>query len=68
MVDLIAFGRQSRQAMLSGLARLAHGVKAPPGVKGHINLDNRSGSPMITRDGVIVAKEIDLRDPAWSGR
>ena len=49
-----------------GVTPLANAVKVTRGLKGPII--GRSGSPRITKDGVTVAKEIDLRDPPWSGR
>ena len=47
---------------------MANAVKVTRRLKGPIIVDDRSGSPRITKDGVTVAKEIDLRDPPWSGR
>ena len=47
---------------------VANAVKVTRGLKGPIIVDNRYGSPRFTKDGVTVAKEIDLRDPPWSGR
>ena len=51
-----------------GVTPLANAVKVTRGLKGPLIVDERSGSPRFTTDGVTVAKEIDLRDPPWSGR
>ena len=47
---------------------MANAVKVTRRLKGPIIVDNRYGSPRFTRDRVTVVKEIDLRDPPWSGR
>src|SRR4030081_2868865 len=64
MAKQIVYGEQSRQAILRGVNQLADAVKVTLGPKGrNVVLDKKSGSPTITKDGVTVAKEIDLRDP-----
>src|SRR5205807_7798461 len=60
----ITYGDQSRQAILRGVNQLANAVKVTLGPKGrNVILDKKFGSPTITKDGVTVAKEIDLKDP-----
>src|SRR5213593_2842623 len=60
----IVHGEQSRQAILRGVNKLADVVKVTLGPKGrNVVLDKKYGSPLITKDGVTVAKEIDLKDP-----
>src|SRR5437899_11837077 len=64
MAKQIVYGEQSRQAVLRGVNQLADAVKVTLGPKGrNVILDKKFGSPTITKDGVTVAKEIDLRDP-----
>src|SRR6266446_4337984 len=64
MAKQIVYGEQSRQAVLRGVNQLADAVKVTLGPKGrNVVLDKKFGSPTITKDGVTVAKEIDLRDP-----
>ena len=64
MAKQIIYGEQSRQAILSGINQLANAVKVTLGPKGrNVILDRKFGSATITKDGVTVAKEIDLRDP-----
>jgi chaperonin GroEL len=58
------YGESSRQAILRGINQLADAVKVTLGPKGrNVILDKKFGSPTITKDGVTVAKEIDLKDP-----
>jgi chaperonin GroEL len=60
----IVHGEQSRQAILRGINKLADVVKVTLGPKGrNVVLDKKFGSPLITKDGVTVAKEIQLKDP-----
>ncbi len=67
MAKQITYGEQSRQAILRGVNQLANAVKVTLGPKGrNVILDKKFGSPTITKDGVTVAKEIDLRDPLES--
>jgi chaperonin GroEL len=64
MAKQITYGDESRQAILRGVNRLADAVKVTLGPKGrNVVLDKKFGSPVITKDGVTVAKEIDLKDP-----
>jgi len=60
----IIHGEDSRQAILRGVNKLANAVKVTLGPKGrNVVLDKKFGSPLITKDGVTVAKEIELKDP-----
>jgi chaperonin GroEL len=60
----ITYGDESRQAILRGVNRLTDAVKVTLGPRGrNVVLDKKFGSPVITKDGVTVAKEIDLKDP-----
>ena len=60
----IVHGEDSRQAILRGVNMLADAVKITLGPKGrNVVLDKKFGSPLITKDGVTVAKEIELKDP-----
>jgi chaperonin GroEL len=64
MAKQIVYGEQSRQAILRGVNLLADAVKVTLGPKGrNVVLDKKFGSPTITKDGVTVAKEIELKDP-----
>jgi chaperonin GroEL len=64
MAKQIVYGEQSRQALLRGVNQLADAVKVTLGPRGrNVILDKKFGSPTITKDGVTVAKEIDLKDP-----
>ena len=64
MAKQITYGNDSRQAVLRGVNRLADAVKVTLGPKGrNVVLDKKFGSPVITKDGVTVAKEIELKDP-----
>ena len=64
MAKQIVYGEHSRQAILRGVNQLANAVKVTLGPKGrNVVLDKKFGSPTITKDGVTVAKEIDLKDP-----
>jgi len=64
MAKQIVYGEESRQAILQGVNKLADAVKVTLGPKGrNVVLDKKFGSPTITKDGVTVAKEIDLKDP-----
>ena len=63
MAKQIIYGEQSRQAILRGVNQLADAVKVTLGPKGrNVVLDKKFGSPTITKDGVTVAKEIELKD------
>jgi chaperonin GroEL len=60
----IVNGEESRQIILRGVNMLADAVKITLGPKGrNVVLDKKFGSPVITKDGVTVAKEIELKDP-----
>ena len=64
MAKQIVYGDQARQAVLHGVNQLADAVKVTLGPKGrNVILDKKFGSPTITKDGVTVAKEIELKDP-----
>src|SRR5579864_6379633 len=64
MAKLITYGDASRQAILRGVNSLADAVKVTLGPRGrNVVLDKKFGSPTITKDGVTVAKEIELPDP-----
>ena len=63
MAKQIIYGEQSRQAILRGVNQLADAVKVTLGPKGrNVVLEKSFGSPNITKDGVTVAKEIELED------
>jgi chaperonin GroEL len=63
MANEITYGDASRQAILRGVNSLANAVKVTLGPRGrNVILDRKFGSPTITKDGVTVAKEIDLKD------
>jgi chaperonin GroEL len=63
MAKQIVHGEESRQAILRGVNILADAVKVTLGPKGrNVVIDKKFGSPTITKDGVTVAKEIELRD------
>lgn len=64
MAKQIVHGEHSRQAILRGVNKLADAVKITLGPKGrNVVLEKKFGSPTITKDGVTVAKEIELPDP-----
>ena len=64
MAKQITHGEESRAAILRGVNQLADTVKITLGPKGrNVVLDKKYGSPTITKDGVTVAKEIELKDP-----
>ena len=64
MAKIIAYDDEARQGMLAGLDKLADTVKVTLGPKGrNVVLDKTYGAPIITNDGVSIAKEIDLDDP-----
>jgi chaperonin GroEL len=69
MAKQITQGEGSRSAILRGVNQLADTVKITLGPKGrNVVLDKKYGSPTITKDGVTVAKEIELKDATriWS--
>src|SRR5665213_821726 len=60
----IVYSENSRQAILRGVNQLADAVKVTLGPRGrNVVLEKKFGSPTITKDGVTVAKEIELSDP-----
>jgi len=64
MAKDITLGEEARQSILRGIDKLANTVKATLGPRGrNIVLGKKFGSPNITKDGVTVAKEIELKDP-----
>jgi chaperonin GroEL len=64
MAKDIKFGEEARRALESGVNKLANTVKITLGPKGrNVVLDKKFGSPLITNDGVTIAKEIELEDP-----
>jgi chaperonin GroEL len=63
MAKRIAYGEESRRNLLAGVNRLADAVKVTLGPKGrNVVIEKKFGSPTITKDGVTVAKEIELED------
>jgi chaperonin GroEL len=64
MAKDIRYGDDARQAILRGVNKLANAVKVTLGPKGrNVILEKKFGSPVVTKDGVTVAKEIELKDP-----
>ena len=64
MAKQIVYGEKSRQMIIEGVNQLANAVRVTLGPKGrNVILDKKFGSPTITKDGVTVAKEIELKDP-----
>ena len=64
MAKMIAFDQEARDAMRRGVTKLAQAVKVTLGPRGrNVILQKSFGSPTVTKDGVSVAKEIDLEDP-----
>src|ERR671933_3045252 len=64
MAKQILFNEEARRELKRGVDTLADAVKVTLGPKGrNVVLDKKFGSPTITKDGVSVAKEIDLKDP-----
>src|SRR5216683_2339252 len=60
----LIFDENARQTLLRGISKLAKAVAATLGPKGrNVVLDKKFGSPTVTKDGVTVAKEIELEDP-----
>ncbi len=63
MAKMMAFDQEAREAMRRGVQKLARAVKVTLGPKGrNVILQKSFGSPTVTKDGVTVAKEIDLED------
>ncbi len=64
MAKLTKFGTEARESLLKGVNALADTVKVTIGPKGrNVVLDKKFGTPLITNDGVTIAKEIELEDP-----
>ena len=64
MAKKLLFGDEARDGLMSGVEQLANAVKSTLGPKGRtVVLEKSFGGPMITKDGVSVAKEIELEDP-----
>jgi chaperonin GroEL len=64
MAKQLAFREEARASLARGIDQLAEAVKATLGPKGrNVVLDKKFGSPTITKDGVTVAKEVELKDP-----
>ncbi|MGE5308915.1 MAG: chaperonin GroEL [Deltaproteobacteria bacterium] len=64
MAKQLTFGEEARAKILKGVEKLADAVVVTLGPKGrNVVLDKKFGSPTITKDGVTVAKEVDLEDP-----
>ena len=64
MAKQLLFSEEARRQILNGVEQLARAVKVTLGPKGrNVVIDKKFGSPTITKDGVTVAKEIDLEDP-----
>ena len=75
MAKQIKYGEEARRALEAGINTLADTVKITLGPKGrNVVLDKKFGAPLITNDGVTIAKEIELEDPlrtwahSWSAR
>ena len=64
MAKEIVFGEEARKSLQAGIDKLANTVKITMGPKGrNVVLDKKFGAPLITNDGVTIAKEIELEDP-----
>lgn len=64
MAKQIAYGEEARKSLMKGIDQLADTVKITLGPKGrNVVLDKKFGAPLITNDGVTIAKEIELDDP-----
>ena len=64
MAKLISYGIDARNSLKAGIDKLADTVKITMGPKGrNVVLDKKYGAPLITNDGVTIAKEIELEDP-----
>ena len=64
MAKLIHFNAEARAKLKSGIDQLADAVKVTLGPKGrNVVIDKKFGSPLVTKDGVTVAKEVELKDP-----
>ena len=64
MAKILAYGEDARKSLQAGIDKLADTVKITLGPKGrNVVLDKKFGAPLITNDGVTIAKEIELEDP-----
>ena len=63
MAKMIAFNQEAREALRRGVSKLASAVKVTLGPRGrNVIIQKSFGSPLVTKDGVTVAKEVDLED------
>ena len=63
MPKMIAFNQEARESLRRGVSKLAHAVKVTLGPRGrNVIIQKSFGSPLVTKDGVTVAKEVDLED------
>ena len=64
MAKQLRFDEEARKSLLSGVEKISNAVKVTLGPKGRtVLLDKKFGAPTVTKDGVSVAKEIELEDP-----
>ena len=64
MAKQIVYGEEARKALQAGIDKLSNTVKITLGPKGrNVVLDKKYGAPLITNDGVTIAKEVELEDP-----
>ena len=64
MAKMLSYGEEARQALERGVDKLANTVKVTLGPKGrNVVLWRAYGTPLVTNDGVTIAKEIELEDP-----
>ena len=64
MAKMIVYGEEARKKLQSGIDQLADTVKVTIGPKGrNVVLGKKYGAPLVTNDGVTIAKEIELEDP-----
>ena len=64
MAKQIIYGEEARKALQNGIDKLANTVKITLGPKGrNVVLDKKYGAPLITNDGVTIAKDVELEDP-----
>jgi chaperonin GroEL len=64
MAKQLRFEESARKSLLNGVEKMSHAVRVTLGPKGrNVVLDKKFGAPTITKDGVTVAKEIELEDP-----
>jgi chaperonin GroEL len=67
MAKQLLFNEKARTALLRGVNIMSRAVKATLGPKGrNVVIDKKFGSPTITKDGVTVAKEVELKNPSWN--